>query len=66
MDAIPPRSRDQTRPQRLESYSRPDGDCNAFNSTFRSGVSSHHADAARGTDNRLYDAHVATSGDAAT
>src|SRR5271156_767333 len=41
MNAIPPRSRDQTRPQRLESYSRSDGDCNAFNSKFRSAVSSH-------------------------
>src|ERR1700722_13155562 len=66
MDFIPPHSRDQTRPQRLESYSRPDGICNAFSSKFRPRSAATDADAARRAESRLYDAHVATSGDAAT
>jgi hypothetical protein len=63
MDSTPPCGRDQTRPRRLESYSRPDGDRNAFNSAFKSAVA---ADAAHRPESPLYDAHVATSGDVAT
>src|SRR5882757_5095865 len=64
MDVIPPGSRDQTRPQRLESYSRT---AIATHLTRSSGPRSAatDADAARRAERRLYDAHVATSGDAA-